>query len=254
MLLCVDIGNTETTIGIFEGKKLARTFRLETKVSETADEVAVDITSLLSLAGKDFRDLDGVCLCSVVPRSTQAYLEMVERYLGLKPLIVGPGIKTGIAIIYDNPQEIGADRITNAVGCFEKYGAPGIVVDFGTATTLDVISENGEYIGGTISPGLIISSEALFLKAARLSKVDLVAPKRTIGKNTRESLQSGIIFGTAGMVDSLVRRIKRELRGKPVVVATGGLCEIFSGISEEIEFFDPHLTLHGLRIIYWKNF
>lgn len=253
MLLAVDIGNTETTIGIFSKEALEHTFRLETKLSETADEIAVDITSLLNLAGKSFKDIDGVCISSVVPRCTGVFVEMSHNYLKINPLVVGPGIKTGIPILYENPKEVGADRIANAVGCIERYGKPAIVVDFGTATTFDVISERGEYLGGAIAPGIQISAEALFEKAARLSKVDLKPPANVIGKNTQESIQSGIIYGTAGMVDSMVNMIKKELKSEVKVVATGGLCGIFKGVVRSIEIFDPQLTLYGLKTIYYLN-
>lgn len=253
MLLAIDVGNTETTIGLFRGGSLVTTFRYQTRIFETADEMAAALKGFLELAGVQLSELDGVCLSSVVPRLTSSYEEMAARYLGARTVVVGPGVRTGVPILYDNPHEVGADRITNAVACTNLYGAPGIVVDFGTATTLDVVTERGEYLGGTISPGIMVSSEALFSRAARLSKVDLVAPRSTIGRNTRESLQSGIVFGTAAMVDGLVERVIAELGAKPVVVATGGLSEIFRGISRTIEVFDPHLTLKGLQIIFEKN-
>lgn len=253
MLLLVDIGNTETTIGIFSKEVLENTFRLETKLSETADEIAVDITSLLGLADKSFHDIDGVCISSVVPHCTAVFVEMSQSYLKVDPLVVGPGIKTGIPILYENPKEVGADRIANAVGCIERHGKPAVVVDFGTATTFDVISEKGEYSGGVIAPGIVISAEALFEKAARLSKVDLVPPPHVIGRNTQESIQSGIIYGTAGMVDSMVSLIKKELSSEAKVVATGGLCRIFQGVSKMIEVYDSQLTLYGLKTIYYLN-
>jgi type III pantothenate kinase len=253
MLLCIDVGNTETTLGLFRDGTLITTFRYQTRAFETADELAAAIKAFLDLAGSSFADLDGMCLSSVVPRLTGSYEEMAKRYLTVTPVVVGPGVKTGIPILYENPHEIGADRITNAVACANLYGVPGIVVDFGTATTLDVISRKGEYLGGTISPGILVSAEALFTRAARLSKVDLLAPRATIGRNTRESLQSGIVFGTAAMVDGLIERVIEEIGEEPVVVATGGLCEIFKGILRTVQTFDPHLTLRGLAIIYEKN-
>lgn len=253
MLFCVDIGNTETTSGIFSNDNLIRTYRMETKLSETADEVAVDVSGLLNLGDLKFSDIDGACLSSVVPRCTTAYTEMIERYFKVKPLVVGPGVKTGIPIDYDNPHEVGADRIANAVAVKKRYGCPAVVVDFGTATTIDVISSKGEYIGGTISPGILVSSEALFEKAARLSKVELERPAGVIGKNTGESLQSGILYGTAGMVDSLISLIEKELKTKPVSVATGGLSTLFKGISRKIEIYEPFLTLFGLCEIFEIN-
>lgn len=254
MLICVDIGNTETTIGIFERKKLVHTFRFETKHRETADEVAVDLSGLFQLKKLTFDSVEGVAISSVVPRITQVYLQMVNKYLpGVKVVNVEPGVKTGVHILYDNPREIGADRIADVVGCLSEYGSPAIVVDFGTATTFDVVSEKNEYVGGLIYPGIMVSAEALFLKAAKLSQVEMVRPARLIGKNTVESLQSGLIFGTAAMVDGIVRKIKKEIGKDAHVIATGGLCFLMKGVSEEIAIFDENLTLKGLRQIFELN-
>lgn len=253
MLLAVDIGNTQTTIGLFIGDDLVYTFRTETRSSETGDEVAVDLRGLLELAQADFSQLDGVCISSVVPRCTQAYREMTSRYMKAKLIVVEPGVKTGVPILYDNPHEVGADRVANAVALKHIYGTPGIVVDFGTATTFDVVSEKGEYLGGAIYPGIMTSAEALFAKAARLSKVELTRPARAVGRNTTESIQSGLIYGNAAMVDGFIDILSREISSQPVVVATGGLCELFRGISRKIQHFEPFLTLKGLQLIFEMN-
>lgn len=253
MLLTVDIGNTETTIGLFSEDKLIHTFRTETKLSETADEVAVDLKGLLELARLSFDQIEGVCISSVVPRCTQAYRDMVSRYLKARLVVVEPGVRTGVPILYDNPHEVGADRVANAVALKHDYGTPGIVVDFGTATTFDVVNEKGEYLGGAIYPGIMTAAEALFSRAARLSKVELNRPARAVGRNTAESIQSGLIYGNAAMVDGFVDIIARELSESPVVVATGGLCELFKGISRRIQHFEPFLTLKGLRLIFQMN-
>lgn len=254
MILCVDIGNTETTFGLFENYELKNVLRIETKPRETADEVAMDLKGLLSLVQVPFSAISGVCISSVVPSVTKAYTDMFRKYFeGVRVVNVGPGVKTGIPLHYENAREIGADRIANSVGCVSYYGKPAIVVDFGTATTFDVISEKGEYLGGLIFPGIMISANALFSRAARLSQVELKAPSRLIGKNTAESIQSGIIFGTAAMVDGLVKKIKNEISGLPVVVATGGLLYLVKNICAEIDIYDPNLTLFGLLKIYEIN-
>lgn len=254
MILCIDVGNTETTFGLFEGSSLKHVFRIETKVRETGDEVAIDLKGLLSLVDASLEDIKGICLSSVVPPVTSAYLEMAGRYFKGKPVVnVQPGIKTGLPVMYENPKEIGADRIANAVGCIKKYGKPAVVVDFGTATTFDVISSDGAYLGGLICPGIVVSANALFTRAAKLSQVDLKKPERLIGKSTAESIQAGIVFGNAAMVDELIRKIKKELSANPVVVATGGLLNLVKGVAEEIDIFDPDLTLFGLLKIYEMN-
>jgi type III pantothenate kinase len=254
MIICIDIGNTETTIGIFEGKRLVHTFRFETKHRETADEVAVDLNGLFQLKNLSFGSVEGIAISSVVPRITQVYLQMASRYMPDVPIVnVEPGVKTGVHILYDNPREIGADRVADVVGCLSEYGVPAVIVDFGTATTFDVVSAKGEYVGGIIYPGIMVSAEALFSKAARLSQVELVKPARLVGKNTVESLQSGLIFGTAAMVDGIVRKIKKEIGRDALAVATGGLCFLMKGISEEIAVYDESLTLKGLRQIFELN-
>lgn len=254
MILCIDIGNTETTIGLFIGSDLKHVFRFETKVNETEDEVAVDLKGLLSLVNLNFSDIEGVALSSVVPSLTRSFLKMAKKYFPGKKLVnIEPGVKTGVPVLYENPKEVGADRIANVVGCLKKYGNPAVVVDFGTATTFDVISEEGEYLGGLIYPGILTSASALFEKAARLSQVEIKKPARLIGKSTAESIQAGIVYGTAAMVDGIVARIKKEFKKEPVVIGTGGLSYLIKGVSREINIFDPDLTLFGLFYIYKLN-
>lgn len=254
MILCIDIGNTEVTIGVFQDEELTHNFRFETKQNETADEVAVDFRGLFSLVNLDFSEIDGICISSVVPALTLVYLEMIKKYFSALNLVnIQPGIKTGLPVLYDNPREIGADRIANSVGCLSRYGKPAVVVDYGTATTFDVLSAKGEYLGGLIVPGIMTSAKALFNKAARLSEVEVKKPSRLIGKNTVESLQSGLIYGTAALTDRMIEMIEEDL-GYPVkVIATGGLAYLLKGVSKKIDEFDEHLTLYGLYEIYKLN-
>lgn len=255
MILAVDVGNTETTIGLFDSQgKLRHNFRFETKHRETGDEIAVDLSGLLHLVGFSLEKIEGIVLASVVPSVTSSFVSMARKYLAQKPLVsLEPGVKTGLPILYENPKEVGADRIANAVGCLSKYGAPAVIVDFGTATTFDVISSEGEYLGGLIFPGIMTSAQALFERAARLSQIEIKKPRRFIGRNTVESIQSGLVFGTAAMTDELIRRIRREIGKEAVTVATGGLASHIKGVSTEIDYFDFELTLHGLYRIYMLN-
>ncbi len=253
LVLAIDVGNTQTSFGVFKGDDLLKSWRISTNKEETADELAITLQNFLRLAQLSFNNLKGIVISSVVPHVTTSLTEMVEKYFPLKPLIVGPGTKTGIPIMYDNPHEVGADRIANAVAALELYGSPSIVVDFGTATTFDVISKKGEYLGGVIAPGVEISAEALFEKADRLSRVDLEKPPSVIGKNTRTSLQSGIIYGFAGQVDTLIKKIREEIEGKPIVIATGGLSHLMVSACQSIDEHNPNLTLIGLKKIYDKN-
>lgn len=253
MLLAVDIGNTETMLGVFEGERLARQWRLATEPRRTADELALLFGGFLEHEGMSFdKNVTGVVIASVVPQATQALREMVDRYFRFPPVVVEPGTKTGIPIATDNPKEVGADRIVNALAAFTKYGGPTIVVDFGTATTFDCISDRGEYLGGAIAPGVEISARALYESTARLLRVELVAPPSPIGKNTVESLQSGLLFGYAALVDGMVERISKEL-GSPTVLATGGLATLVIGECRTIDHHEPWLTLEGLRIVFEKN-
>lgn len=252
MLLAVDVGNTQTVLGLFAGEELLAHWRISSDAAMTGDEIRVAAGGLLALDGRSWGDVSEVVLSSVVPRLTAAW-EDVAHASGCDAMVVGPGLKSGITIRYDNPHEVGADRIVNAVAAVEAFGAPLVVVDFGTATTIDVIDEDGAYIGGAIAPGVETSAEALFSKAARLSKVDLEAPARAIGSNTRMSVQSGLVFGEAAMVDGLVRRVWAELGQETEVVATGGLAEQMAPICETVGHVDPDLTLTGLRIIRERN-
>lgn len=265
MLLAIDVGNTQTVIGLFgddgDGRApstgaerdLLDHWRISTNVDRTSDELALLVQEFLGFHGFSFdEDVDGVALCSSVPSITTAVREMSRRYFGFEAVVVEPGIKTGMPILYENPREVGADRIADAVGAYDLYGGPTIVVDFGTATTLEAISEAGEYLGGAILPGVEISLEALFGRAAALRKVELVEPRSVIGKNTVESIQSGALYGFAAQVDGLARRMMAEL-GEATVVATGGLADLISPHSTTITEIEPWLTLHGLRLIFEKN-
>ncbi len=249
MLLAVDVGNTQTVIGLFEADILEGHWRISTHASLTADELRLQVSGLLGLDGREFGEIDQIVLSSVVPRLTVAWEDVANDACGCPVLVVGPGVKTGMPIRYDNPHEVGADRIVNGVAALAAFGGPVIVVDFGTATTIDVISEDGAYMGGIIAPGVETSAEALFSKAARLSKVDLEPPLRTIGTNTRESVQSGLLLGEAAMVDGLVRRVFSEIGREAPVVATGGLAPRMAPLCDTVGHVDVDLTLTGLRII-----
>lgn len=253
MLLAVDVGNTQTVLGLFETDILEDHWRISTNASLTADELRVKVGGLLAVGGRGWDDVDEVVLASVVPRLTSAWEEVVTSSCDCEVLVVGPGLKTGLTIRYDNPHEVGADRIVNGVAAIEAFGAPVVVVDFGTATTIDVIGPDGAYLGGAIAPGVETSAEALFAKAARLSKVDLEAPPKVIGTNTRASVQSGLMLGEAAMIDGLVRRVWEELGCETPVVATGGLAPAMSPLCDTVGHVDTDLTLTGLRIIRDRN-
>lgn len=253
MLLAVDVGNTETVVGVFRDEELAERWRIHTSPERTADELALLFGGFMAQADLSFeRNVTGVVLSSVVPRATEALREMVSRYFRFDPVVVEPGVKTGVPVLTDNPREVGADRIVNALAAFTKYGGPVIVVDFGTATTFDVVSEKGELLGAAIAPGLHISANALFEHTALLPLVELVAPRSPVGKNTVESVQSGLVFGYAAMVDGMVERIAKDL-GQPTVVATGGLAPNVIGECRTVDQHDPWLTLEGLRLVFEKN-
>jgi type III pantothenate kinase len=253
VLFAVDVGNTQSVLGLFEGTELVGHWRISTNAALTGDELRVKVAGLLALSGFSWDDIDHVILASVVPRLTAAWEEVAAAGCDCDTMVVGPGLKTGMPIRYDNPHEVGADRIVNGVAAFERFGGPVVVVDFGTATTIDVIAEDGAYLGGAIAPGVETSAEALFSKAARLSKVDLEAPTKVIGTNTRASVQAGLMLGEAAMVDGLVRRVFDELGAVAPVIATGGLAERMGPICETIEHVDLDLTLEGLRIVYNRN-
>lgn len=254
MILVCDVGNTNIVLGVFQGEKLLKDWRISTDKNKSSDEYGLIIDQLFKYNGLKIEDVEGVIISSVVPNLMYSLQAMSIKYLNKEPLIVGPGIKTGVNIKYDNPKEVGADRIVNAVAAYEKYGGPIIIVDFGTATTFCAISKDGEYEGGTIAPGIIISSEALFQRTAKLPKVELIKPEKVISKNTVRGLQSGIIYGYVGLVDYLVRRMLEEMNGEVKdVIATGGLSTLIASESETITKIDKLLTLEGLRIIYEKN-
>jgi type III pantothenate kinase len=250
MLLAVDIGNTSTAIGIFHKEKLKDFFRLSTKNSLTVDECGLLINQLLSEKKKK---LSGVIICSVVPFLTSVYQKMSQRHLKIEPIIVSSQLSLGIRILYDDPSQVGADRLADAVAAYQIYGGPVIVVDLGTATTFDVVSEKGEYLGGAIAPGMESSMNSLLQRAAQLSKIDFKKPKDVIGKSTEESLRSGFFYGTIGQIDEMVNRIKKKIKGKVKVVATGGLADMIASESKTIKKVDPTLTLKGLNIIYLQK-
>ncbi|NLG83432.1 MAG: type III pantothenate kinase [Firmicutes bacterium] len=252
MLLGMNINNTHTLIGVFAGEKLLANWRLATDRLRTPDEYGLIVTNLLSMAGLDPKAVDGLIIASVVPPVTATFVEMCQRYFGREPMQVGPGTKTGLPIRYENPREVGADRVVNAVAGVKLYGPPLILVDLGTATTFCAISPQGEYLGGAIAPGLMIAAEALYTRTAKLPRIERTRPKTAIGRNTIASMQSGIVFGYAALVDGMVRRFAAEMGCKPKVIATGGLAWMMTD-AETIDLVDPHLTLKGLRIIYEMN-
>jgi type III pantothenate kinase len=251
MLLAVDVGNTQTALGLYDDDRLAASWRVATEAERTGDEVAALLARLLELRDLGFEDVSGVALSSSVPLLVRAYEELSDRYAEAPLLVLGPGVRTGIPILYDDPREVGPDRIANAVAARERYGGPCIVVDFGTSTNFDAVSSAGEFVGGVLAPGIETSMEALFLRAARLTKVDFTPPQTVIGKTTASALQSGLVYGFAGQVDGVVRRMRMELGDTAPAVATGGLADLIAPHSETIERVDPLLTLEGLRLV-WK--
>lgn len=254
MILVVDIGNTNIVLGVYQGSELLHHFRLSTARQSTVDEYGVLIQNLFNMSHLSFKDMEGVIISSVVPPLVQVIVEMCVKYIGKDPLLVGPGIKTGLNLRYENPREVGADRIVNAVAAIEQYQCPLVVVDFGTATTFDCIDAGANYLGGAIVPGLGISTEALYQRASKLPRIELEKPKKVIGRNTVHAMQAGIIFGYAGQVEGIVRRIKQEMNAPVLkVIATGGLASLIASETECIDEVNPMLTLEGLRIIYNRN-
>ncbi len=254
MLLCIDIGNTNIVLGIFQDDKMLNHWRIRTERDMTADEVGILINNLFMPTQLDVKSISDIIISCVVPPLLSDFKDFCLLYLNREPMIVGPGIETGMPIKYDNPKEVGADRIVNAVAAYQKYRTGLIVVDFGTATTFDYISPEGFYEGGAIAPGIIISSEALFQKASKLPRVEIFAkPKTAVGKDTISSINSGLIYGYAGMVDGIVNRIKKELSSDLAVIATGGLAPLIKPEARSIDHFEEFLTLEGLKIIYKLN-
>ncbi len=253
MLLVIDVGNTNTVLGLYRDKELVRSWRLTTDKARTADEWAMVIHELFSLCGLHFPDISDVIISCVVPPLLNTLETLCATYFQRKPMVVGPGIKTGMPIHYDNPREVGADRIVNAVAAYAKRPTSLIVVDFGTATTFDYLSARGEYQGGAIAPGLSISAEALYERASKLPRVEIACPPQVIAKNTVHSMQSGLFYGYVGLVDGIVGRMKQEVRDTPYVMATGGLAGLVAPHSQTIDEVDNCLTLEGLRILYERN-
>jgi type III pantothenate kinase len=253
MLLAIDLGNTNLAFGLFEGDQLRHDWRLATRRDSMPDELGLLMVQLIRQEGIDPKSVDAVVVASVVPPLNSSLVQAIERYFGKEPMMVGPGIKTGLRIHYRDPKEVGADRIVAAMAAFKKYGGPLIIIDFGTATTYDVVSSEGDYLGGAIAPGMGISVEALYERAARLQRVELKAPANVIGRTTAESMQAGIIFGFTAQVEGMVARIKKELGESPRVIATGGLAGLIAAETSVIELVDQRLMLEGLRLIYDLN-
>ena len=254
MLLAVNVGNTNTVLGVFRGAELEHQWRTSTETERTADELAVLFGGLLEQADLSFSNqITGVVISSVVPTSTGALRDMVQRYFNFPPVIVEPGTKTGMPILTDNPRELGADRVVNALAAYHRYGGPCIVIDFGTATTYDAVSEKGEFLGGAIAPGLQTKNASLSRETARLPQVELQAPRTAIGKNTVDAIQSALIFGTAAEADGMIERMRKEFGGDATVVATGGLAPLVIPHCQFVDEHDPWLTLEGLRLVFERN-
>ncbi len=250
MLLAIDIGNTTIDIGLFKEKRLVQHWKIRTEREKTSDEYGITLLNLFAHSRVEVKKIKSVLVSSVVPPLTPAFEDLSQSLFRIKPLIVGPGLKTGMAILYENPLEVGADRIVAAVAAYEKHGGPCIVVDFGTATTFDAISSRGEYLGGAIAPGVQISAEALYLKTAKLPRIEIRKPKKAIGRTTVSSMQSGLYFGYIGLVSNIIEEMRKELGGEAAVVSTGGFGAQISHEIKSIDIYEPFLVLEGLRIIY----
>lgn len=253
MIFVLDVGNTNAVLGVFKDGELCQHWRMETDRHKTEDEYGMLVKQLLEHEGIAFHDIQGIIISSVVPPIMFALERMCEKYFNIKPLVVGPGIKTGLNIKYENPREVGADRIVNAVAGIQLYESPLIIVDFGTATTYCYIDENKQYMGGVITPGIMISAEALYTRAAKLPRIEITRPSSVIGKNTVSAMQSGILYGYVGQVEGIVRRMKAEAKQEPTVIATGGLAKLIAEESNVIDTVDPFLTLKGLYMLYERN-
>ncbi len=261
LLLAIDVGNTQTVIGVYDldaagvdaSDGLVENWRVSTAHERTADEFASLLGGFFRLSGIDIARIEGMAVCSGVPRVQTMLRGFAERYVDVDPVVIGPGVKTGMPILYDNAREVGADRIANAIATYELFGGPAVIVDFGTGNNFDIVSADGEFMGGAISPGIEISMDALTGRAAALGSIELVEPRNVIGKSTIESLQSGALYGFAASVDGMVGRFQDELGGEAVVVATGGLAPVIAPVASTIDHLEPHLTLHGLRIVHGRN-
>ena len=252
-LLAVDIGNTNIVIGVFDGDELVAHWRVATKTSKTEDEYGILVRELFDSFGLDAASIDGMIISSVVPPVQQLFEDVGRKYFKVQPISVGPGIKTGMPILYDNPKEVGADRIVNAVAAYHKVRGAVIIVDFGTATTFDYVTPRGEYAGGSIFPGLTISLDALFFRTAKLPRVEFAKPAHVVGKNTVESIQAGIFYGYVSMVEGMIRRIKADVKTDPKVIATGGFADVIAKELPDVDEVDKFLTLEGLKILYYLN-
>lgn len=253
MLLALDLGNTNIVIGVFQGETLTQNWNIQSGRDKTCDEYAVTLFQLFALSGVAVEEIRDVIISSVVPPLTPVFQELSQNRFNIKPLVVGPGLKTGMPILYENPLEVGADRIVSSVAAFSKYGGPAIVVDFGTATTFDAISAEGEYLGGAIAPGIQIAAEALSMKTAKLPRIEIKIPKKAIGRTTVSSMQSGLYFGYIGLVTNIINKFRNELGSQAKVIATGGFASLIFEKIDQIDIYERHLVLEGLRIIHERN-